>query len=555
MSTNIIIAVGYLRLSREEAKQGESSSIKTQRTMIADYCNYHNINVVKFYADDGYSGGNFDRPGFQEMMRELENGIVNTVITKDLSRLGRDMRESSYYAEQFFPEHGIRYLTIADNFDNSKDNVMAPFQFAMNEVYLRDCSKKVRDALRTKRENGQYCSCAPYGYKKDPTDRNHLIPDEEVCDVVTRIFSLGAEGYSCDRIADALNADGIMPPLKFKVLYRAEFGEKGASRATDYWCGTTVKRILKNPVYLGHTVLGKTKKASLKSKKKLLLPQEDWVITRDTHTPLVTEENFDKAATNMRRNTTVYLGYDHIRKSIFGGVAYCALCNHALVSGGSVYKGEREKYWFLNCNHMHPRFPDRCPGVRMRYRDLVELVRQELNSLLAMSDEEIDVLVNDLIEQQTAAAQRNSKKLQLEKATARLGTIGKIITKLYQDNADGKLNDENLYTMVADLQRESAGLKQQIAELGKETEEDTREENYRKFFELVKQHTVIDELDEDTLHTFIDRIEVGPKELPEGVQAATKRNQPYRQKIRIVYKFIGELTEEPERQFPIAVNL
>ncbi len=142
----------------------------------------------------------------------------------------------------------------------------------------------------------------------------------------------------------------------------------------------------------------------------------------------------------------------------------------------------------------------------------------------------------------------------MEKANARLGTIGKIITKLYQDNANGKLNDENLYTMVADLQRESVTLKQQIAELEKENEDDRREENYRKFFSMVKQHTVIDELDEDTLRTFVERIEVGPKELPEGVQIATHRNQPYRQKIRIVYRFIGELTEEPERQFPIAAN-
>ena len=168
MNANSIIAVGYLRLSREEATAGESSSIKTQRTMITDYCNRQGINIVRFYADDGWSGSNFNRPGFQEMMQELENGIVNTVITKDLSRLGRDMREASYFAEQFFPEHGIRYLTIADNFDNSKDNIMAPFQFAMNEVYLRDCSKKVRDALKTKRENGQYCACAPYRHSHFP---------------------------------------------------------------------------------------------------------------------------------------------------------------------------------------------------------------------------------------------------------------------------------------------------------------------------------------------------------------------------------------------------
>lgn len=556
MNANSIIAVGYLRLSREEATAGESSSIKTQRTMITDYCNRQGINIVRFYADDGWSGSNFNRPGFQEMMQELENGIVNTVITKDLSRLGRDMREASYFAEQFFPEHGIRYLTIADNFDNSKDNIMAPFQFAMNEVYLRDCSKKVRDALKTKRENGQYCACAPYGYMKDPTDRRHLIPDPETSDIVTRIFQMGASGMSCEKISQALNQDGVMPPLKFRVLYRGDFGDEGAARASDFWNQTTVKRILKNRVYLGHTVLGKTKKASLKSKKKLLLPSGDWVVTEDTHTPLTTEETFERAAANMRRNTNVHQGYDRIRRSIFGGIAYCSLCGHAMVSGGAVYKGERAKYWFLCCNHMGQRFPDRCSGARIKYVDIVELVRQELNNLLAMSGEEIDALVTELLNQDTVAAQRKSKKLQLDRATAKLEKNGKLIAKLYMDNSDGRLSDDSLYAMLDNLQKESAALKQQITELAAETEAvDDREDAYRKFFSLVKQHTEIEELDEETLRTFIERIEIGPKELPEGYQQVPRNGTPYRQKVRIFYRFIGELVEEPERTMPVAVNL
>lgn len=550
-----IVAVGYLRLSREEANHGESSSITTQRTMITDYCNRQGINIVRFFSDDGWSGGNFNRPGFQEMMKELEKGFVNTVITKDLSRLGRDMRESSYYAEQFFPENGIRYMTIADNFDNSRDNVMAPFQFAMNEVYLRDCSKKVRDALRTKRENGQYCTCAPYGYMKDPTDKNHLIPDPNVADVVTRIFRMSAGGMSCEKIAEALDRDGILPPLKYKVLYRAEFGEDGAARASDSWNDMTVRRMLKNQVYLGHTILGKTKKASLKSKKKLLLPKENWIITENTHTPLTTEDLFERSAAAMRRNTTVYEGYDHIRRSIFGGIAYCATCGHAMVSGGSVYKGERQKYWFLVCNHMSQKYADRCSGARMRYVDLVELVRQELNTLLAMSDEDIDILVKELLEQDTFAAEQKSKKMQLDRAAAKLETNGKMIGKLYEDNAEGRLTDDTLYDLLEKIQKDSELLKRQIAELSAESDtEEDREKSYRKFFDLIKQHTVIEELDEETLRTFVDRIEVGPKELPEGFQCVPRKGTPYHQKIRIFYRFVGELVKNPEREMPLAVN-
>ena len=192
----------------------------------------------------------------------------------------------------------------------------------------------------------------------------------------------------------------------------------------------------------------------------------------------------------------------------------------------------------------------------MKYVDLVELIRQELNSLLSMSDEEIDDLVKELLDQDTVAAQRKSKKLQLDRATAKLEKNGKLITKLYMDNSEGRLSDDNLNAMLENLQKESVTLKQQIADLTAETEAvDDREEAYRKFFSLVKQHTEIEELDEETLRMFIDRIEIGPKELPEGYKQVPRKGTPYRQKIRIFYRFVGELTEEPERDMPIAVNL
>ena len=258
----LTLGFAYLRLSNEEAQGGESSSITNQRMIVQNYCKQNGISLVREFVDDGYSGGNFDRPAFQEMMKQLQQGKANTVITKDLSRLGRDMREASYYAEQFFPEHGIHYIAISDNFDTERENIMAPFLFAMNEVYLRDGSRKVKDVLRSKRENGQYCACPPYGYRKDTKDKHRLAPDEMTAPVVLRIFEQAARGDSSRKIALDLNEDGVIPPLKYRVLYRDEFSEDGAARASDLWSYTTVKRILKNPVYLGHTLLGKSKKVS-----------------------------------------------------------------------------------------------------------------------------------------------------------------------------------------------------------------------------------------------------------------------------------------------------
>lgn len=316
------IAFAYLRLSNEEAAEGESSSIKNQRMIIQDYCERNEILLVRVFVDDGWSGGNFDRPAFQEMIALLEQGKANIVITKDLSRLGRDMREASYYAEQYFPEHGIRYLTVADNFDTEQENVMAPFQFAMNEVYLRDGSRKVREVLKAKREKGLYCACAPYGYGKDPRNKNRLAPDEETAPIIRRIFEAAANGDSSRKIAMELNSDGIVPPLKYKALYKGNFSEEGAARASDLWNYTTVKRILKNPVYLGHTLLGKSRKVSVKSKKKLNVPKDQWAVTENTHEPIITQEVFDLAQLNLGKGSFDFRQYDHVRRSIFSGIAF-----------------------------------------------------------------------------------------------------------------------------------------------------------------------------------------------------------------------------------------
>lgn len=551
----VTIAYAYYRLSQEEANEGQSSSILNQEKIVRDYCARNGIALLDSFVDDGWSGGNFERPGFQAMMRALEFGKANMVITKDLSRLGRDMRESSYYAEQFFPEHQIHYIAIADNFDSELENVMAPFQFAMNEVYLRDSSRKVRDVFKMKRSKGEYCACAPFGYKKDPKDKNHLIPDEETAPIVTSIFQRSAAGKSCITIAQELSNEGVVTPLKYRALYRDNFTDAGAARATDYWNYTTVKRIIKNEVYLGKTVLGKTRKVSLKSKKKISVPKEDWVVTEDTHIPLVDQMTFDKAQFNLGKGSRDYRQYDHVRKSILGGIAICSLCGYSLCSSGTVYKGEREKYWFLSCNHKSKRFENPCQGVNIKYSDLLELVRQDLNSLINLTDAEIDALVNGVLEEMNDASAEKERESKIEKSQARLKVISRTIEKLYFDNAGGKLSDSRLETMVAKLEKEATTLEASLEDLTAPSPAAKVRSNYEKFFQLAKQYSNIEVLDRDILLTFIDRIVVGPKILPDGYIKAPRKHASYQQSVTIYYKFIGSLSDHaPVPTFPVRAD-
>lgn len=550
-TTSLSLAYAYYRLSQEEAQDGQSSaSIINQKKIVEAYCAQRGIVLLDSFVDDGWSGSNFERPGFQKMMKALQAGKANMVITKDLSRLGRDMREASYYAEQFFPEHQIHYVAIADNFDSELENIMAPFQFAMNEVYLRDGSRKVKDVLRMKRSKGEYCACPPFGYKKDPRNRDRLIPDEETAPIVAQIFQRSAAGDSCIKIAHDLTEAGVITPLKYRVLYRDNFSDTGAARATDCWNYTTVKRIIKNQVYLGNTLLGKTRKASIKSRRKISIPQEDWAITSNTHEPLVDQMTFDKAQANLGKGSRDYRQYDQVRKSIFGGIAVCSRCGYSLCSSGTVYKGEREKYWFLSCNHKSKRFENPCEGVNIKYADLLEVVRQDLNSLIKLSDKEISKLVNQVLEEINDESAKKVREAKIEKAKARLNVINRTIGKLYTDNAEGKLADSRLEVMVADLEKEASGLEKALEVLCAPPPDDDIRSNYKRFFDLAKQYSTVEVLDRDTLLTFVEKIEVGPKLLPDGYVKAPRKNAAYQQSVKIYYKFIGCLHLEPLQNFP-----
>ena len=542
MRNHVQLADAYYRLSDEERKHGESASITNQRTIVREYCEQRGILLVEEFVDDGYSGGNFERPGFRAMLAHLNAGKANMVITKDLSRLGRDMTESSHYAERYFPEHGIRYLAPGSNFDSEEENLMAPFQFAMNDVYLRDTSRKVRQTLNTKRSNGKYVACPPYGYRKAERTTDRLVPDENTAPVVRMIFDMAASGQSCRSIALRLNELCIMPPLKYRVECRDNFTERGAQRVSDLWNYTTVKRILHNQVYLGHTLLGKSRKVSVKSKKKVKVPEEEWVFTRNTHEALVSQEQFDMADHFMGENTKANGANPAFRHSIFGGIAYCACCGAAMCSGGSVYNGERAKYWYLACNNLSSRARSRClHGARIRYDDLMEVVRRDLNRLLSFDESTIRTITENAVEQANASLGGEDPAVQIGNIDKQTARLKRMIERAYRDNIAGALSDAIQEELVKKLSREIEELtvrRRNLAE-GKTAAKEIRSA-YGLFFRLAKRYTHIETLDRDLLHAFIERIEIGEKILPEGRKVAGPRT-PYRQSIRIFYRFIGEV--------------
>lgn len=546
MEAVVIFAYLYFRLSVEEAKNGESESIKNQRSIVRAYCEKHNITVIGEFVDDGYSGSTFDRPDFIRMIKSIETGrsSVNMVITKDLSRLGRNASESSYYDEKYFPEHNIRYITVSDNFDSNEMSVMAPFQFAMNEVYLRDTSKKIKQVMNQKRVNGEYCACPPFGYMKSPDDKGKLIPNPDTADTVKYIFKLAADGISCRAIAEILTKEGYITPLQYRVK-TGNFGEKGAARATSEWVNTTVKRIITNPVYLGHTFLGKTKSPTIKSKVKLKVPKEEWIVTENTHIPLVSEETFEKSQVQMGVHTKNWRKHPHHRHCIFNGIVFCENCGCALSSAGSVYNGEREKYWYLYCNNATKRSKHYCEHpARVKYTDLIEIVKRDLNEVITLTPHDISVITNKAIERNRELVVYEGSVDSIKAIQKRLDEIDIIVRKLYNDNISGKITDEMHSSMLETFTKEANLLKQRLLKIEQnKSEEDEIADTYGRFFNLAKQYTHIDELTPEIVRTFIERIEVGHKVLPDGYQKATHDNIPYTQNIKIVYRFIGNIRE------------
>ena len=360
----------YLRLSKDDEQQGESVSIGTQRSILVDYCKANQFRIYNIYIDDGYSGLNFDRPAFRALLEDVERGLVNLVITKDLSRLGRDYIMTGYYSEIFFQDKGVRYIAIADDFDSDKGgNEIAPFKNILNDMYARDISKKIRNAKHQRAKQGLFISGqTPYGYQKDPRNRNQLIIDPEAAAVVRIIFSLAERGMGSVAIASELKARRIVTPSVYKFQRGDErFARYPALKNGDHcaWCATTISQILKNPVYTGVLVNLKTEVTNYKTKHQVSIPPDKRIVTLNAHEAIIDEAQFQRVQEIRSGNKCT--ANDH-RFNLFRGKLFCECCGHPLQISRKQLKYREADIYLCMYHYSHPEV---CPKTHRIYHDML----------------------------------------------------------------------------------------------------------------------------------------------------------------------------------------
>ena len=525
----------YLRLSRDDELQGESGSIQTQRMMLRQYASEHGLSVVDEYIDDGWSGTNFDRPGFQRMIDDIEDGRINCVVTKDLSRLGRNYILTGQYTEIYFPSKGVRYIAINDNVDTiNGESELAPFLNILNEMHARQTSKKVKAAMRTRFANGaHYGAYAPLGYRKDPEKTGHLLVDTETRWIIEKIFDLALHGRGAASITRILVEDKVPTPgwLNYKRYGTFAHIYAGASDEKAYeWTIAQVKKILKDEVYIGHSVHNRQSSISFKNKKKIRKPQEEWYRVENTHEAIISEDAFrqvQEQIVNRRRELK------NGTTQIFAGLVKCADCGWSLAYGEN--KQNKTPYGYYHCSKNGQ-------GLRqssmhyIRYDVLYAYVLSRLQYWSNQAQQNEDKLLKHLLN--TSDKERNATKRkqvsELKRAEKRKAEIDSLFAKMYEDWSSGRISEYNFNMLSEKYQAEQIELDTKIKHYRESIEaSEQTASDVGKWVDLIKQYINPSELTSDLLNTLIEKIVVH--------EAVKKDDGSREQEVEIFYRFIGKI--------------
>lgn len=522
----------YCRLSQDDGSLGESGSIQTQKAILTQYCQEHHMEIVDCYCDDGWSGTNFDRPAFQRMIGDIEAGRVNTVIVKDLSRFGREYAQMGLYIEHYFEEKGVRFLSLAENIDSSQglNNLVLPFTNVINSLYARQASEKTKAAHRARAKNGMFLgSRAPYGYQKDPNDRHHLIVDPEAAEVVKEIFRMFADGIGYVRMTKILRERNILNP-------QAYFNQNNPDyyKHSDYWRkpfdwhATSVRAILNNPVYLGKLTFGKTKTKGFFDKRRVPAEESDWIVVEHTHEPLVSQELWDTVHQMMKARRREN-GSGHVQP--FAGLVKCAGCGSSL---NASYDKKKGKYTGFSCwvykNYGKQRCTSHAIGWQTLNRLVLEDIRRNAQVAKLAAARYVGVLLRAKLEKENGETVRAEREL--KKAEKRIGELDKILAKLYEDQALGKISEARYQAMAPGYEAEQASLQERVSRL-REQLAHTQEvqDNVEQFVPLIQKYTDIQELTPHILNELIEKIVVHEKKVEEDGSKS--------QMVEIHYKFVG----------------
>jgi len=542
----------YCRLSKDDEYVGDSSSIQTQKAMLEKYAYDNGMYNLELYVDDGYSGTNFDRPDFQRLLTDIENGKISTVITKDLSRLGREYLQTGYYTEIFFPQNNIRYIAINDGVDSKNgENEFMPFKNIINEWYAKDISRKVKSAKKIKAEKGEFLgSFVPYGYKRSTEIKNKLIIDEETAPTIRKMFELAANGMSVFKIARYLENQKILKPQAKAMHERGKFVTEQNIKSPYRWVDTAVHNILKNIVYLGHVAYGKQTKKSFKSKKLYHVPKEQWIVVKNTHEQLIDEETFNLANKNISIKKRVVKSTGEVQ--IFQGLLYCADCGSKMSFDA---RKNQKLVGTYTCGKNRSYGTSYCSSHYSYYDSIYDLILKDINNIITNAK----LNTNELAQKIRSKTNVNSRKeqLKIEKEITlvekRIDELDFITKKLYEESVLSSFNgnknglpkeklDELLngyYVEQQDLKQKTLILKASLAEFT------TKQDQTKKFVDLVLQYENIEILTSTILKELIDKIVVHESVYPEGFEPKKNlfKQHPKTQQIDIHYKFIGNINQ------------
>ena len=532
-TTQQLITALYPRLSHEDELQGESNSISNQKRILETYAKQNGFSNLRWYTDDGYSGANFQRPGFQAMLADIEAGKVGTVIVKDMSRLGRNYLQVGMYTEMIFPQKGVRFIAINDGVDSAQgDNDFAPLRNIFNEWLVRDTSKKIKAVKRSKGMSGKPITSKPvYGYLMDE-DENFII-DEEAAPVVKQIYNLCLAGNGPTKIARMLTEQQIPTPGTL------EYRRTGSTRRYHpgyecKWATNTVVHLLENREYTGCLVNFKTEKPSYKLKHSIENPPEKQAVFENHHEPIIDRETWERVQ-ELRKQRKRPNRYDEV--GLFSGILFCADCGSVMYQ--QRYQTDKRKQDCYICGSYKKRTAD-CTAHFIRTDLLTAGVLSNLRKVTSYAAKHEARFMKLLIEQNEDGDRRRNaaKKKELETAEKRISELSAIFKRLYEDSVTGRISDERFTELSADYEAEQKELKERAARLREElSKAQEATANAEKFMNVVRRHTTIEELTPTLLREFVEKIVVHESVALDG----KRRGKLRRQEIEIYYSFVGKV--------------
>ena len=533
------IAGLYCRLSRDDGTDSESNSIANQKRLLSQKAKELGFTNVKFYVDDGYTGTNFNRPGFQELLDDIEMGYISVVMVKDLSRLGRDYVSVGHYTDNYFPEHNIRFIAVNDMVDSDEgENEIAPFKNIMNEMYARDISRKIRSSNRIRGNLGEPLAQPPYGYMKSPENKKKWIIDPDASQVVKSIFRMCIEGKGNEAIAHVLQVNKVYIPMAYWHSKGLNRGGKQMPADPYRWSKTTVRKILTQQEYCGDVINFKTYSKNFKNKKRLMNAEENWRIFKDVHEPIIEREVFELVQENLLKVKRRAPKPENAKKHIFSGLIRCGDCGSNMRYHTNTTN--KEIHYFSCGNYVKDTRGD-CPTRHYIRSDALEqIVLLELKHLANFLKYDEERLAEILEKKSNKDLYEETRYLEgeLQKALARQQKVANLYEKLYEDNAEGKVTDEWFTHMSHKYELERTELKGKISELRKRlssTQETTKGKDMfigavRKFMEM-KTFTA------PLAKELIDHIDVYESE---------GKGKNKTQRIVIYYRFVGYI-ELPDK--------